>query len=160
MSHPIHCHPVISTKIMNVFDESYGGRSLCWNLGHLNARTSYTAHSPAPKLTLTYPNLLFPWSRDLLENLTITQLVKKFSAFYGTRRFIALFTTAATGPYSESYPSIPHPISLISTPILSSHLRLGLPSGLFPPGAHFFAFLISPIRATCQAHLILDLITY
>jgi len=38
--------------------------------------------------------LLTPWSRVLLEKLTVTQLVKKFSAFYGTRRFITVFTTA------------------------------------------------------------------
>jgi hypothetical protein len=27
---------------------------------------------------------LTPWSRDLLEKLTLAQLVKKFPAFYGT----------------------------------------------------------------------------
>jgi hypothetical protein len=45
---------------------------------------------------------------------------------------------------------------------LPTHLRLGLPSGLFPPGVPaniLYAFLFSPIRATCPAHLIpLDLI--
>jgi len=29
-----------------------------------------------------------------LEKLTVPQLVKKFHAFYGTRRFITVFTTA------------------------------------------------------------------
>ena len=38
--------------------------------------------------------LLAPLSRVLLENLTGSQLVKKFSAFYGTRSFITAFTTA------------------------------------------------------------------
>ena len=38
--------------------------------------------------------LLTPWSRVLLEKLTGLQLVKKFSAFYGTRRFITAFTSA------------------------------------------------------------------
>jgi hypothetical protein len=33
------------------------------------------------------------WKR-VLEKLTITQLVKKISAFYGTRRFITVFTWA------------------------------------------------------------------
>ena len=41
---------------------------------------------------LTY--LLTPWSRVLLERLTGFQLVKKFLAFYGTRRFITAFTSA------------------------------------------------------------------
>jgi hypothetical protein len=40
---------------------------------------------------LTY--LLTPWSRVVLEKLTGLQLVKKFPAFYGTRRFITAFTS-------------------------------------------------------------------
>src|SRR5215471_8060313 len=47
--------------------------------------------------------------------------------------------------------------------ILSSHLRLGLPNGLFPAGFPTNTLctpLSSPIRATCSAHLIpLDLTT-
>jgi hypothetical protein len=36
-----------------------------------------------------------PWSRrGLLEKLTVSQLVKKFPTFYGTRRFITAFTRA------------------------------------------------------------------
>ena len=38
--------------------------------------------------------LLTPWSRVLLEKLTDFQLVKKFHAFYGTRRFITDVTSA------------------------------------------------------------------
>ena len=41
---------------------------------------------------LTY--LLTPWSRVLLEKLTGLQLVKKFPALYGTRKFITVFTSA------------------------------------------------------------------
>jgi hypothetical protein len=37
---------------------------------------------------------LTPWSRILLEKLTGFQLVKKFPAFYGTRRFITAFASA------------------------------------------------------------------
>ena len=36
--------------------------------------------------------LLTPWSRVILEKLTDSQLVKKFPAFYGTRRFFTAFT--------------------------------------------------------------------
>jgi hypothetical protein len=43
---------------------------------------------------ITY--LLTPRSTVLLEKLTGFQLVKKFPAFYGTRRFITAFTSART----------------------------------------------------------------
>jgi hypothetical protein len=35
---------------------------------------------------------LTPWSRVLLEKLTLTQLVMKFSIFYGPWRFISVYT--------------------------------------------------------------------
>jgi len=38
------------------------------------------------------PYLLTPWSRVLLEKLTGFQLVKKFPAIYGIRRFTTAFT--------------------------------------------------------------------
>jgi hypothetical protein len=41
---------------------------------------------------ITY--LLTPWSRVPLEKLTDLQLVKKFPAFYGTRRFLTALTSA------------------------------------------------------------------
>jgi len=81
------------------------------------------------------PYLLTPCSRVILEKLTGLQLVKKFPAFSGTRRFITAFTNARhlSLSWSSSIQSItPHPNSWRSILILSSHLRLGLPSGLFP----------------------------
>jgi len=81
--------------------------------------------------------LLTPWCRVLLEKLTGLQLVKKFPAFYGTRRFITALTSVRHLPLSWASPiqSIyPHPTSWRSVLILSTHLRLGLPSGLFPSG--------------------------
>jgi hypothetical protein len=47
--------------------------------------------------------LLTPWSRVLLEKLPGLQLVKKIPVFYGTRRFISVFTSAATCLYPEPY---------------------------------------------------------
>jgi hypothetical protein len=89
---------------------------------------------------------------------------QEIPSFYGTRRFITAFTRARHLPLAwtisiQSMP--PHPTWSIL--ILSSHLRLGLPSGLLPSGLPtkiLYAPHPSPIRATCPAHLILlDLIT-
>ena len=78
--------------------------------------------------SLTYP--LTPHG-TVLQKLTGSQLVKKFPAFYGTRRFITAFTSARTCLYPEPARSSPYPhIPLPQDP--SSHLTLGLPSGLFP----------------------------
>jgi len=79
--------------------------------------------------------LLTPWCTVLLEKLTGLQLVKKFPAFHGTRKFIITFTSARhlTLSWASLIQSIlPHPTSWISILILSSHLRLGLYSGFVP----------------------------
>ena len=50
---------------------------------------------PEAKMThVFYIHLLNPWSRVLLEELTGSQVVKKFPAFHGTWRFITVFTIA------------------------------------------------------------------
>jgi hypothetical protein len=46
--------------------------------------------------------LLTPWSRVLLERLTGLQIVKKFPAFCGTRRFIKAFTSLYPEPAQSS----------------------------------------------------------
>ena len=105
--------------------------------------------------------LLTPWSRVLLDKLAGLQLVKKFPAFYGTRRFLTALTSFRHLSLSWARPiqsSYPNPTSWRSILILSSHLRLGPPSGLFPSGfptSTLYTPLPTPIRATCPAHLIL-----
>jgi hypothetical protein len=81
-----------------------------------------------------YNYLITPWSRVLLKKLISFQLVKKFPTFYGNRRFITAFTSArhvSLSWASSIQPRPPHPTSWRSILILSSHLCLGLPSGLY-----------------------------
>ena len=117
------------------------------------------------------------WEGDLLTYLLTYSMVQSPSweanwfaasqenpAFHGTRKFITALTSirhlslSSASPIQSIYP---HPTSWRSILILSTHLRLGLPSGLFP-SAHQDPIhpLSSPIRATCPADLILlDFIT-
>jgi len=106
----------------------------------------------ARKYLLNY--LLTPWCRVLLEKLTGLQLVKKFPAFHGTRKFITALTRVRhlylfwVSPIQYINP---HPTFWRSILILSTHLRLGLPSGLLPSGftsKTLYTPLFWPIRAT------------
>ena len=101
--------------------------------------------------------LLTPWSRLILEKLTGSHLAKKFPAFYAT---------AFTSIRHLSTPSARSILSMLPShclKILSSHLRLGLQSGLFPSGFPtkiLYTLLLSPINATCPAYpILLGLIT-
>jgi len=87
--------------------------------------------------TVSACNLLPAWSSLSLEKLTVSHLVK-FLALYGTRGFITALTTARQlSILSWARPihsMLPHPTSRKFISMLSLHLRLGLPSGLFPSG--------------------------
>ena len=80
--------------------------------------------------------LLTPWCRVLLEKLTGLQLVKKFPRHFtepegSLTHSQASATCLYPGPAQSSpYTHIPPWRSIL---ILSTHLRLGLPSGSFPP---------------------------
>jgi hypothetical protein len=103
--------------------------------------------------------LLTPWSVVLLENLTGSQLVKKFPAFYGTRRFITVFTSSRhlslssvksiffVPPHSTFWRSVYYYLSIYAPVFQAVSFRQVSP---LKPCMH-----LSPIRAICPAHLIL-----
>ena len=76
-------------------------------------------------------------TRFLLQNLTASQLAKKFPAFYATHTFIFVFTatrylylTSVTWNHSATF----HHIYLILILIFNSHQCPDLPTGVFPWG--------------------------
>ena len=74
-------------------------------------------------------------TESLLRSYLVLQLIKKFPAFYGTRKFFTVLTSAChlSLSWANSIQSPPPlPTSWRSILILSSHVRLGLPNGLFP----------------------------
>ena len=109
--------------------------------------------------------ILTSWSWVLLEKLTALTLVKKFHAFYVTQRFI---TQVKSGHHlslswaSSIQSTTAHPTSWGSLLILSSHLRLGLPSDLFASGfptKTLYTHLLSPMRSTCPVHLFVSILS-
>ena len=137
----------------------------CFYTLHSSIYITIPDFSPT-NLRLNNTYLLTPWWSVLLKKLNGLQLVKKFSLFHGTRRFITALTGVRQLSLSWASPiqSIyPHPTSWRSILTLSTHLRLGLPSGLFPSGTPprpYTAPISSPIRATFPArHFLLDFIS-
>ena len=106
--------------------------NICWGLRDKQCRVQYGIELYITYLLTYLPTyLLTPWCRVLLEKLTDLQLVKKFLAFHGTRRFITALTSVRHLSLSWASPIqfiYPHPTSRRSILILSTHLRLGLPS--------------------------------
>jgi hypothetical protein len=130
-----------------------GSHSLIWKF-----KTSPANFEMFVPARVTY--LLTPRDRVLLEKLTGLQIVKKFPAFMEPEVHYRIRNCPSPVPilsqldpaHTPTHPTFWRPIL-----ILSSHLHLGLPSGLFPSGFPTKTLhmpLRSPIRATCPAHLI------
>ena len=97
------------------------------------------------------------WCTVRLQQPISLQLVKKLPEFYGTRGFITAFTKARHIPWPKPYHSMSDPNSRRSFNIILQ-LNLGFPSGLFTSGyptKNLYEILLSTIRATWPAHLIL-----
>jgi hypothetical protein len=101
------------------------------------------------------------WNWIFLEERRAVQPLKKFPTFYGTRRFIIVFTRTLHWLLSQArriqYTSSPL-IYLRSILIVSSRLLISIPSVLFPPGfptkiLHAFISCLQP--SACSFLLIL-----
>ena len=106
-----------------------------WGRSHNEERYDLCSWTNTIRVTYLLTDLLTPWCRVLLKQLTRLQLVKKFLAFQGTRMLITALTSVRHLSLSWASPiqSIyPHPNSWRSILILSTHLRLGLPSRFLP----------------------------
>ena len=141
-----------------VIKEEIKFSSSCIHIKFLGYRNKWLEYAEKMEGIRKSTYLLTPWCTILLEQLNGLQLVRKFPAFHGTRRFITALTSVHHLSLSWASPiqSIyPHPTSCRSALILSTHLRIGLPSGLFPSGfptKTLYHPLSSPIRATYPAH--------
>jgi len=110
---------------------------LFWKQNTKSVKFNNTFNGYSVLLTYLLTYLLTPWCRVLLEKLTVLQLVKNFPTFHGTRRFITALTSVRHLSLSRASPiqsTYPYPTSWRSVLILSTHLRLGFPIGLFTSG--------------------------
>ena len=110
-----------SNKVFSLYFQE--GRLHTRTIINMNLCSSCTSQLQIFVSVLTY--LLTTWCRVILEKLTGLQLVKKFLAFHGTRRFITALTSVRhpslswVSPIQSIYP---HPTSWRSILILSTHL--------------------------------------
>ena len=121
---------ILSSSAAETSTPACGAKTLVMIFDQLWRHTDFSVG-----LTYLLTYLLTSWSRVLLEKLTDSQLVEKFPAIYGTRRFITAFTSARhlSLSWARSFQSIPpHPTSWRSILILSPfcalvfHVSVGL----------------------------------
>jgi hypothetical protein len=89
--------------------------------------------------------LLAPWSTVLPEKLTGSQVVKKFHAFYGTRRLFTAFASVPPVPILRQL----DPVHTPTSQFLNIHINIILP---FTPGSTKWSLsLIFPHKNTVYA---------
>jgi hypothetical protein len=105
----------------------------------IGPRTSHACHLPNSFQFIINQHLrqwlTSPWSRILLEKLICSQLIKQFPAFYELRRFITAFRSARhlSLSWARSIQSMSPTSHFLKIHLkIIPHMRLGLPSGLFP----------------------------
>ena len=140
------------------------GQGPKWHATFGNLLTSCPSASDtgSAKLSQCSDTVTPSWYKSLEQSTWQTNsssTIKKFSAFYGTRRFITMFVTAhhlslSWDRRSQSAP-LPPSYKMHFNIILRSE---SMPSKCFSPSGFLtetlHAFLFSPIRATCSPHLI------
>jgi hypothetical protein len=87
--------------------------------------------------------LLTAWSRVLFENLTGLELVQKFPAFYGTRRFITAFTSVHHKSILSQLNPVHAPTSHFLKSVLNSILKAVLGNKRIIVWEHIITLLYS-----------------
>jgi hypothetical protein len=100
------------------------------------------------------------------EELLVAHIFRNSFAFYGTRTLTTVFTRALSPdpcPKADvSSPRLPILFIFYRSILICSHVRGGIPSGLFPSRCVTqipYTFMFCRMRVTCLTHLsLLDLI--
>ena len=102
-------HPLLHTPYTVDSQTALGSRMKAIYLFFFFEDANKSSEQVTYLLTYIVTYSLTPWSKVLLEKRTVSQLVKKIPAFYGTRRFITAFTSAPhlSLSWARSIQSIP-----------------------------------------------------
>jgi hypothetical protein len=119
------------------------------NIHIAKGREIYTTIYPNTQLICDRRTLPFTFG-CLLETMTVSDLVKRSFSFCATRIFITFFTKS--GNWVRFIQSTLHSVTWRCILVLSSHLLLGVPSGLLLScilARTRYRILLSPTHATC-----------
>jgi hypothetical protein len=131
---------------------------------HISTYIEYSNQALRPDMYWTLFSQLTRRSWVLLEKLSVAQLDKKCHAFYGTRKFIATFTSARHLPLSwarsiQSMPTLIHEDPFSHYLSIHAYVFQPIPFPQVLPSKRCTYLSSIPIRATCSTHLRLHMIT-